>query len=523
LKIKEKLMNKKELELIKSLFLPIVTEKRKKWQEEHNTPFYKGQTRLVLRNVEIIDPVSIEEYIATDGYFGLAKTLTMQPQEIIDIVKESGMRGRGGAGFSTGMKWQFVSDAQNDQKYVVCNADEGDPGAFMDRAILENDPYSIIEAMTIGGYAVGANKGYVYVRAEYPQAVINVKEAIIVARKKKLLGQNIMGSGFDFDLEVRLGAGAFVCGEETALLASIEGKRGEPRPRPPFPASSGLYGKPTLINNVETFSAIPMIIHEGATRWNKIGSKGNAGTKVFALAGNIVNGGLIEVPMGITIKKIIYDIGGGIPHGRKAKAVQTGGPSGGCIPAKMFNLPIDFDSLRSVGSMLGSGGLVVMDEKACMLDVSKFFIKFSVDESCGKCVPCRIGNTKLLNILNKISDGKGEESDLDELTTLSKTIIETSLCGLGQSSPNPVLSTLEHFREEYLDHINNKTCRAGVCRELTTYEINEKCIMCTACIKVCPVDAITGALKQPHHLCKDKCIKCNKCVPICPVNAIVRV
>jgi len=516
-------MNKEKLEQIKMKYSGVVAEKIAKWKIEHDTPFYKGQTRLVLRNVEIIEPTCLEEYIATDGYFGLEKTLTMQPQEIVDIVKESGMRGRGGAGFSTGTKWQFVRDAEGDQKYVVCNADEGDPGAFMDRAILENDPYSVIEAMTIGGYAVGANKGYVYVRAEYPQAVINVKQAIITARKAKLLGENIMDSGFNFDLEVRLGAGAFVCGEETALLASIEGKRGEPRPRPPFPAVSGLYGKPTLINNVETFSAIPMIVYEGPERWNKIGSPGNAGTKVFALAGNIVNGGLIEVPMGITIKKIIYNIGGGIPNGRKAKAVQTGGPSGGCIPAKMFNLPIDFDSLKSVGSMLGSGGLVVMDEKACMLDVAKFFIKFSVDESCGKCVPCRIGNTKLLNILNKISDGKGEESDLDELERLSKTIIETSLCGLGQSSPNSVLSTLEHFRGEYIDHIRNKKCCAGVCRELSTYEINEKCIMCTACIKVCPVDAITGELKKPHHLSKEKCIKCNKCVPICPVNAIVRV
>ncbi|MCL2756193.1 MAG: 4Fe-4S binding protein [Firmicutes bacterium] len=516
-------MNKKKLEQIKEQYKPIIEEKRAKWQEEHDTPFYTRQTRLVLRNVEIIEPTSVHEYIATDGYFGFAKALTMQPQEIIDIVKESGMRGRGGAGFSTGKKWQFVHDAQSETKYIVCNADEGDPGAFMDRAILENDPYSVLESMTIAGYALGAQKGYIYCRAEYPQAVKNCKAAIIAARKNRLLGDNLFGTNFSFNIELRLGAGAFVCGEETALIASIEGKRGEPRPRPPFPAVSGLYGKPTLINNVETLSAIPMIIFEGAERWNKIGSPNNAGTKVFALAGNITNGGLIEVPMGITIKEIIYEIGGGYAEGSKVKAVQAGGPSGGCIPASMFDLPIDFDSLQSVGSILGSGGLVVMCDKVCMIDVAKFFIKFSVDESCGKCVPCRIGNIKLLNILEKITSGRGEESDLCELEKLSKTIIETSLCGLGQSSPNPVLSTLTHFREEYLDHIHNRRCGAGICRELTTYEINEKCIMCTACIKVCPVDAITGELKKPHYLSKEKCIKCNKCVPICPVDAIVRV
>jgi len=518
-------VTKKKLEEIKDKYSSIVDDKWTQWSQKNDTPFFNNQVRKVLRNVDIIDPLSIHEYIATDGYFGLEKSLKITPEKVIEIVQKSGMRGRGGAGFPTGKKWQFVRESvQNSgtEAYVVCNADEGDPGAFMDRAILENDPHSVIEAMTIAGYAVGATKGYVYVRAEYPIAVKNIRHAITAARKYGLLGENILGKDFSFDLEVRLGAGAFVCGEETALIASIEGKRGEPTPRPPFPSTKGLYGKPTLINNVETFSAIPMIMFKGPTYWNKIGSKNNAGTKVFALAGNIANAGLVEVPMGITINEIINDIGGGVPNGKKVKAVQTGGPSGGCIPANMFDLKIDFDSLQRVGSILGSGGLVVMDETNCMVDVAKFFIQFSVDESCGKCTPCRIGNKKLLGILDKISLGNAKMKDLVELENLSKIIINTSLCGLGMSSPNPVLSTLKHFRKEYVEHIKGH-CPAAACKKLVTYEINEKCINCNRCVPVCPVNAIKGELKEDHFLDKEICVKCGKCAPICPVNAIIKV
>ena len=480
------------------------------------------EMRLVLRNIDKINPHSIDEYIAVNGYKGLEKALKMQPQKIIDAIKESGMRGRGGAGFSTGRKWEFVAGAEDDQKYIICNADEGDPGAFMDRQILEGDPHSIIEAMVIAGYAVGANKGYVYVRAEYPVAVDNIKIAINHAKERGFLGKDILGSGFAFDIDVRLGAGAYVCGEETALIASIEGKRGEPRPRPPFPATRGLWDKPTLINNVETLSAMPMIIFKGPTYWNKIGSENNSGTKVFALAGNVVNGGLVEVPMGVTINELVYEIGGGIPNGKKAKAVQTGGPSGGCIPASGFDMKLDFDSLQKAGSILGSGGVVVMDENTCMVDVAKYFTQFSVDESCGKCTPCRVGNKKILGILEKITSGRGEENDLNELEKLSKVITDASLCGLGQSACNPVMSTVRYFRDEYLEHIKGKKCLAGVCSNLCNFEINEKCIMCTACVKICPVNAIEGEIKKPHTLHKDICIKCGVCVPVCPVGAIVK-
>ena len=525
-------MTYEELERIKSEYSGVVEQKRQAWRAEHNGPFYRNQTRLVLRNVGIIDANSIEEYIATEGYFGLARALGMSPEDIIDLVKSSGMRGRGGAGFPTGRKWEFVKAAEGDKKYVICNADEGDPGAFMDRMILEGDPHSVLEAMIIAGYAVGASYGYVYVRAEYPQAVKNVQAAVARARQVGLLGRDILGHGFSFDIEVRLRAGAYVCGEETALIASIEGKRGEPNPKPPFPATRGLYGKPTLINNVETLSAIPMTILKGAEYWNTLGSSNNTGTKVFALAGHVTNSGLVEVPMGTTIKRLIVDIGGCTVRGKAGdgadfvcslsdiKAVQVGGPSGGCVPMSMFDLPLDFDSLGETGSILGSGGLVVMDKNTCMVDVAKFFTKFSVDESCGKCTPCRIGNLKLLNILEKISSGKGQESDLEELEKLSHVIKETSLCGLGQSSPNPVLSTLSHFRAEYLEHIRGGRCRAGVCRALVNYGISEKCIMCTLCVRTCPVGAITGELKQPHSIDKEKCIRCGKCVPICPVEAI---
>jgi len=486
-------MKLEDLQKIKNEHEKLVTGKRRD---------YPLQTRLALRNVDVIDPHSINEYIATEGYFGLHKAVTqISPEDIIKTVSDSGLRGRGGAGFPTGRKWQFVRDAKGTQKYVVCNADEGDPGAFMDRAILEGDPHSVLEAMTIAGFAVSADKGYIYVRAEYPVAVKNLEIAIEQSRKMGFLGNNIFGTNFGFDIELRLGAGAFVCGEETALLASIEGRRGEPHPKPPFPANSGLYRKPTLINNVETFTVIPMIMLKGAEYFNKLGSETSKGTKVFALAGNIVNGGLIEVPMGTTLRTMIYDIGGGAPSvrvgpkqvevARKVKAVQVGGPSGGCIPEKMFDIKLDYESVREAGAILGSGGLVVMDEKTCMVNIAKFFIKFSVDESCGKCTPCRIGNRKLLNILENISNGKGSEHDITELEDLSKTIMETSLCGLGQSSPNPVLSTITHFRDEYIAH-NNGKCPAGVCmNRKPKYFINEKCISCGACAKgICPVDAI---------------------------------
>jgi len=466
-----------------------------------NVRDYPGQMRLALRNIDVIDPHSINDYIARDGYFGLHKAIGMHAKDIIDVISASGLRGRGGAGFPTGKKWQFVHDAKGDQKYVICNADEGDPGAFMDRAILEQDPHSVLEAMTIAGYTVGASRGYIYVRAEYPVAVKNLEIAIKQSREMGFLGKNIFGTWFDFDIELRLGAGAFVCGEETALIASIEGNRGEPIQKPPFPATCGLYKKPTLINNVETFTVVPMIILRGAEYFNSIGTEKSKGTKVFALAGNVVNGGLVEVPMGTSLNTMVYEIGGGAPSvlvgpnkvevARKVKAIQIGGPSGGCIPASVFDsVTLDYESVTQVGAMLGSGGLIIMDDKTCMVDVAKFFIKFSVDESCGKCTPCRIGNKKLLNILDKITGGNGVEGDIAELENLGRDIIQTSLCGLGQSSPNPVLSTIQYFREEYLAHIDGK-CFAGVCfRKKPKYQINDKCIGCHKCVPICPVDAI---------------------------------
>jgi NADH:ubiquinone oxidoreductase subunit F (NADH-binding)/Pyruvate/2-oxoacid:ferredoxin oxidoreductase delta subunit len=516
-------MQIKDLKKIHAEFAPRVAEKRRAFTAAHDTAFYKLQTRIALRNIDVIDPGSIQEYIGADGYLGLHRALTeMTREQVIEVITESGQRGRGGAGFLTGKKWGMVAAARGDQKYVICNADEGDPGAFMDRSILEGDPHSVIEAMTIAGYAVGAGKGYIYVRAEYPAAVAAAGAAIESARGLGLLGTDIFGTKFDFDIEIRLGAGAFVCGEETALIASIEGRRGEPGPKPPYPAVQGLYKRPTLINNVETLCVIPMIILKGAGYFNKIGTGKSPGTKVFALAGNIINPGLVEVPMGTTLKKVVYDIGGGVGTGRAVKAVQTGGPSGGCIPASMFDIDLDFESIQAAGSILGSGGLVVMDDTTCMVHIAKFFIKFSVDESCGKCVPCRIGNKKMLNLLEHITNGNARESDVQELLDLARVIKETSLCGLGQSSPNPVISTVTHFRDEYIEHAKNRRCPAGVCKNLTHFSVTDKCVGCGACKKVCPVGAISGEFRKKHTIDKEKSIRCGKCASICPVAAIVR-
>jgi NADP-reducing hydrogenase subunit HndC len=472
----------------------------------------------------VIDPEDINEYIAYDGYMALGKVLTdMKPQEVIDVIKESGLRGRGGAGFPSGQKWSFAAASEGDEKYVVCNADEGDPGAFMDRSILEGDPHSIIEAMAIAGYSIGANKGYVYVRAEYPIAVKRFGIALEQAREAGLLGKNILGSGFDFDLFIRLGAGAFVCGEETALLASIEGKRGEPRNRPPFPAIKGLFDKPTLLGNVETYANIPAIIRNGAKWFASMGTENSKGTKVFALGGKIQNTGLVEIPMGATLRTIVEEIGGGISGGKKFKAAQTGGPSGGCISAENFDVPIDFENLKSIGSMMGSGGLIVMDEDNCMVDIAKFFLAFTVDESCGKCSPCRIGTKRLYQLLDKISQGGGKLEDLDTLEKLSHQIKASSLCGLGQTAPNPVLSTIKYFRKEYEEHIVEKRCYAGVCKDLIIYYIiPEKCNGCTICKRVCPVEAITGAVKEKHIIDTSKCAKCGICVDKCKFGAIIR-
>lgn len=484
--------------------------------------FFRRQVRIALRNVGLINPESIEEYIARDGYFALGKALTeMTPEEVIREVKDSGLRGRGGAGFPTGLKWEFTQKAPGDEKYVVCNADEGDPGAFMDRSILEGDPHSIIEAMTIAGYAVGAGQGYVYVRAEYPLAVSRLQQAIEKAREYGLLGKNILNTGFSFDLDIRVGAGAFVCGEETALLASIEGKRGEPRPRPPFPAVQGLWGKPTLLNNVETYANIPMIILKGAAWFARIGTEKSKGTKVFAIAGNINNTGLLEVPMGTTLREIIFDLAGGIPNGKKFKAAQTGGPSGGCLTEKHLDLPVDYESLQNAGSIMGSGGLIVMDEDTCMVDVARFFLEFTQDESCGKCTPCRVGTKHMLEILTRITEGKGEEGDLATLEELARVISSSSLCGLGQSAPNPVLSTLQNFRDEYEAHIKEKRCPAGVCRALKQYRIiPELCKGCGLCARVCPVQAISGERREPYTIDQERCTKCGLCMEKCPFNAI---
>ena len=491
-------------------------------QNSDQINFYKKQRKIALRNCGSINPEDIDDYIYHQGYKALEKAVRMTSQEVVDIIKDSGLRGRGGGGFSTGMKWQFALNNKADQKYVVCNADEGDPGAFMDRAILEGDPHSIVEAMAICGYAIGANKGLVYIRAEYPLAVKILQMAIKAAKERGLLGKNIFNSGFDFDIEIKYGAGAFVCGEETALIHSMEGKRGEPTTKPPFPAESGYWRKPTNVNNVETFANIPFIINDEEGVFKNMGTKSSPGTKVFALAGKINNIGLIEIPMGTTLREVIYEIGGGIKDGKAFKAVQTGGPSGGCLTAKDLDTPIDFDTLKEKGSMMGSGGMIVMDEDDCMVSVSKFYLDFTVDESCGKCTPCRIGNLRLLELLEKITSGNGTEEDLDKLLELSHVIKDTSLCGLGQTAPNPVLSTMHNFWDEYVAHVRDKKCPSGKCTDLVRYMINEKCIGCTACSRVCPVSCISGQVKVRHEINQNACIKCGACYSTCKFSAIDR-
>lgn len=497
---------------------PTIKEKVKTQDE---MTFYKKQVRIALRNCGLINPEDIKEYIAEEGYLALGKCLTKYSQdEVINIMIESGLRGRGGGGFPTGKKWQFAKSYDADQKYIICNADEGDPGAFMDRSILEGDPHSVIEAMAIAGYCIGASIGCVYIRAEYPLAINRLRIAIEQARNCGLLGKNIMGTDFDFDIQIKYGAGAFVCGEETALIHSIEGERGEPTNKPPFPAESGLWNKPTSVNNVETFANIPAIINRGAKWYSSIGTATSKGTKVFALAGKINNVGLVEVPMGTTLREIIYEIGGGIKNDREFKAVQTGGPSGGCIPKEYLDIPIDYESLGAIGSMMGSGGMIVMDEDNCMVDIAKFYLEFTKEESCGKCTPCRVGNTRLLEILETISKGKGTLEDLDKLKSLSQTIKDTSLCGLGQTAPNPILSTMKYFYDEYKAHVVDKVCPAGVCKDLMKYVITDRCIGCTKCARQCPVSCISGKVKNLHVIDQEKCIKCGACQSACPVDAI---
>ena len=511
--------------LLKGRIVQHLIYKEKADEEQHSTleniDFYRPQLRLALRNCGRIDPENIDEYIAFDGYRALGKALTeMTPQQVIDEVLKSGLRGRGGAVFPTGKKWQFAAASKADQKYMVCNADEGDPGAFMDRSVLEGDPHAVLEAMAIGGYAIGASVGYIYVRAEYPIAVKRLQIAIDQAREYGLLGEHIFGTDFNFDIFIRLGAGAFVCGEETALMHSIEGGRGEPKPKPPFPAVRGLFDKPTNINNVETLANIPQIILNGADWFTSIGTPKSTGTKVFALGGKINNTGLVEVPMGTKLRDIIYNIGGGIPNGKAFKAVQTGGPSGGCIPASQLDIPIEYDTLTAIGSMMGSGGMIVMDEDNCMVDIARFFLDFTVDESCGKCTPCRIGTKRMLEILERIVEGKGEPGDIEKLETLGKNIKETALCGLGQTAPNPVLSTIKYFRDEYEAHIYEKRCPAHHCQKLLNYVITGKCRGCTACTKVCPAGAISGTVKEQHKIDTTKCLKCGACMEKCRFGAI---